>query len=119
MPLLGLLLRTLSFHTLGLDELGGIVDREAADLLTLGTKERCACASVAGVTTGVEGAHPVLVSTRVLRPVLARQKHQAFVPVTLTRCDSLGVRDFDSLGNVPHSRIILCSPLRYPCSPFG
>lgn len=119
MTLFGLPLRKFPLHLLGLDELGGILRRETSEFCALGSKERCAGTGVAGVATGVEGAHPVLVSTRVLRPVLARQERQAFGAVTLTCCGSLGARGCDSLVSLTHSGIGLCSPFCGLCSPFG
>lgn len=119
MTLFGSLLRKLSLRPFGLDELGGVVRRESAEFFTLGSEERCASAGVADIASRVEGAHPVLVSTRVLRPELARQERQAFVAVTLTGRGSLGVRGFDGFINGAHSGIGLCSPPRDLCSPLG
>lgn len=119
MTLFGLLLCKLSLQTLGLDEFGGIVHREASEFFALRPKQRRAGAGIAGVAVRVEGVHPVLVCAGVLRPVLASQECQAFIAVTLSCCGSFGARGFDSLGSFAHVGIILRSPPRDLCSPFG
>jgi hypothetical protein len=100
LTLLGLLLRALSLDALGLDELGGIVHRETSEFCALGPQQVCAGASITGIASRVEGAHPVLVGTGVLRPVLAGQERQTLGALTLTRCGSLGVRGCDGLVSV-------------------
>lgn len=119
MTMHGLLLPTFSLGAFRVDELGGIVHRQTPDFLTLSTKERCTSAGIAGVTARTEGAHPVLVSESVFRPVLACQECQSFGAVTLTCCDLLGARGFDSLVGVPHPGIGFCSPPGDLCSPLG
>lgn len=111
-------LRKLLFRPLGLDELGGVAHRKSAEFFTLGAKQRCAGAGIASVTPRVERTHPVLVSAGIVGPVLARQKRQAFVAVTLTRCGSLGTRCFDGLDGLAHAGVTLCSLLRDLCCPF-
>ena len=111
--------RKFPHYAFGLDKLSCVIRGNAADFLALGTKQRCTSAGGAGITSRVEGAHPVLASTRVLRPVLARQEHQALVPMTLTCCGSFGASEFDSMVSVSHSGIGLCSPPRALHNPLG
>ncbi|MEH0059493.1 hypothetical protein [Auritidibacter ignavus] len=115
----GFMLRKFPLYAFGLDKLSYVIHGKAADFLVLGTKQRCTSAGGAGVTSRVEGAHPVLVSTRVLRPVFARQEHQTLVPMTLICCGSFGASDFDSMVSAAYSGIGLCSPPRDLHSPFG
>ena len=118
-PFRCLLPTTLLLGALRLDELGGDVRREAAEFCTLDAKEVCAGASIAGIASRVEGAHPVLVSAGILSPVLACQERQPFVAVTVNCCGSFGARGFDSLVGFAHAGSGFCSPLRDLCSLFG
>lgn len=119
LTLFGLLLRARSPDAFALDEFGGIVHREAAEFLTLGTKHGCACAGVAGVTVWVEGVHPVVVCASVLRPVLVGQERQALVAVTFTGRGSFDARSLYSLGGFAYAGIGFCSPFCDLCSPIG
>lgn len=119
MTVFGLLLRKFPLHAFGLDELGGVNRGEVAEFLTLGTKVRCTGASITGIASRIDAAHPVLVSARVLGPEFARQKRQVLIAVTLTRCNSFGTGGLDCLVAVSHAGIALCCLLGDVCGPFG
>lgn len=64
LTLFSLPFRKLSFRSLNLDELGGVVRQETAEFSTIESKQGGSGAGVAGVAAWDRGAHPELVIAR-------------------------------------------------------
>lgn len=107
------------FNMSGLYEFDGALDGKTTNRFRLRASSFGSGTGIACVSARIERPHSVLVSTRILRPVLTGQECQALGAVTLARCGSFGSRDFDSLVGVAHSEVILRSLPRDLCSPFG
>lgn len=108
----------LLFGALGLDQPGGVAERERAEFVCLGPVQGGSRTGIVSIAVRVDRAHPELVATGLVGPILVDQQRQAFLLVPPPRRPLSGLCGFDGTVGLGHAGVVpgsSCRCLGHPC----